>query len=165
MTHALQQGTADHRRNYRRREAAAYVREKHNVPCAAATLATLASRGGGPCFCLFGRIPIYSEEDLDAWVEARMGAPVRSTSEARSAPREPHRKMPIPSTAPSNASRSTRAEDLTASVQPADNVPAPGEPADKVGCIMTETGAATTSAPLTRIGDRRRAAASGGLVT
>ena len=83
MNHVLQQETSGRRRNYRRREAAAYVREKHNVPCSEATLATLASRGGGPCYCLFGRIPIYSEEGRDAWVEARMGAPVRSTSEAR----------------------------------------------------------------------------------
>ena len=73
MTHALQQGAADHPRNHRRREAAAYVREKHNVPCTEATLATLACRGGGPRFYLFGRIPIYNEEDLDAWVERSTG--------------------------------------------------------------------------------------------
>jgi hypothetical protein len=83
MDHALQLETAGRRRNYRRREAAAYIREKHNLPCTAATLATLASRSGGPPFYLFGRIPIYSEEGLDAWVKARMGEPVRSTSEAR----------------------------------------------------------------------------------
>jgi hypothetical protein len=130
MTHALQQGMADHR-NYRRREAAAYVREKHNVPCTEATLATLACRGGGPCFCLFGRIPIYSEKDLDAWVEARMGAPVRSTSEARSAPRD--RKMPTPSTAPAKRSRSKGPKASQPGSRAADNVPAPGEPAQKAG--------------------------------
>jgi hypothetical protein len=82
MTHALQQETAG-RRNYRRHEAAAYIREKYNVPCTTATLATIFSRGRGPRAFLFGRIPIYPEEGLDEWVEARMGAPVRSTSEAR----------------------------------------------------------------------------------
>jgi hypothetical protein len=84
MTHALQQGTANHRRNYRRRQAAAYVREEHNVPCTESTLATKACRGGGPRFYLLGKIPIYNEEDLDSWVSDRLGAPVGSTSEARS---------------------------------------------------------------------------------
>ena len=84
MTHALQLEAAGRRPRHRRRGAAAYVREKHNVPCAEATLATLATRGGGPPFFLFGRIPIYPEEGLDEWVEQRLGAPVRSSSEARS---------------------------------------------------------------------------------
>jgi hypothetical protein len=83
MTHALQQETAG-RRNYRRHEAAAYIRDKYNVPCTTATLATIFCRGRGPRAFLFGRIPIYPEEGLDEWVEARLGAPVRSTSEARS---------------------------------------------------------------------------------
>ena len=84
MTHALQLEAAGRRPRHRRRGAATYVREKHNVPCAEATLATLATRGGGPPFFLFGRIPIYPEEGLDEWVEQRLGAPVRSSSEARS---------------------------------------------------------------------------------
>jgi hypothetical protein len=104
MNHILQQEPAGHRRNYRRREAAAYVREKHNVPCTEATLATLATRGGGPCFRRFGKIPIYPEEGLDSWVEARMGAPVRSTSEARGVPREPNRTVAMPPTLPAEPS-------------------------------------------------------------
>jgi hypothetical protein len=121
---------ADQQKNYRRREAAAYVREKHNLPCAAATLASLATRGGGPSYRLFGRVPIYSEEDLDAWVEARMGEPVRSTSEARGASREPHRKTPTPSTAPAKRARSAKPK--SSQLAPAaDNVPAPGESAEK----------------------------------
>ena len=83
MTDALQQSTADRKRGYRRREAAAYVREKHNVPCAEASLATLACRGGGPSYHLFGRVPLYFEADLDAWVKARLGESVGSASEAR----------------------------------------------------------------------------------
>jgi hypothetical protein len=108
MTHALQQGMADHRRKHRRREAATYVREKHNAPCTGATLATLASRGGGPRFYLWGRIPIYSEEDLDAWVEARMGAPVRSTSESRARSLEAHRTVAAPLMSPAEWSRSAK---------------------------------------------------------
>jgi hypothetical protein len=124
MTHALQQGAADRRRNYRRREAAAYIREKHNVPCAETTLATLASRGGGPCFYLFGKIPIYPEEGLDSWVEARMGAPVRSTSEARGVPREPHRKAPTASTTPAEPSRLGKPSKTSLPASAAANVPA-----------------------------------------
>jgi hypothetical protein len=84
MTQVLQPETATQQRKHRRREAAAYVREKHSVPCTEATLATLASRGGGPRFYLFEKIPIYNEGDLDCWVKERLGEPVRSTSEARS---------------------------------------------------------------------------------
>ena len=116
MTHALQQGAANHPRKHRRRGAAAYVREEHNVPCTEATLATLACRGGGLMFYLFGRIPIYSAEDLDAWVEARMGEPVRSTSEARNTLREPHRKMRTPSIGAGEVVAVEGAEGFAASV-------------------------------------------------
>ncbi len=37
--------------------------------------------GGGPVFRKAGRTPLYTPADLDAWAEARIGAPVRSTSE------------------------------------------------------------------------------------
>jgi hypothetical protein len=93
MNHALQQETTGDPRKYRRREAAAYIRGKHNVPCTEATLATLASRGGGPSFYLFGRIPIYTDQGLDSWVKERMGEPVRSTSESRARPRAAHRTV------------------------------------------------------------------------
>jgi|HubBroStandDraft_2_1064218.scaffolds.fasta_scaffold782920_1 hypothetical protein len=85
MTNAPQQEKAGCQRRYRRREAAAYIREKYKVPCAEATLTTKACRGGGPRFSMFGRVPIYAEEDLDTWVEAELGEPVRNTSEARAA--------------------------------------------------------------------------------
>jgi hypothetical protein len=151
---------ADQQKNYRRREAAAYVREKHNLPCAAATLASLATRGGGPSYRLFGRVPIYRKEDLDAWVEARMGEPVRSTSEARGASGEPHRKTPIPSTAPSNGSRSAKPK--TSPPSAADNV---GGSADKAAASVTETGAATTNVPVNPRWRSAKGRASGGVVT
>jgi hypothetical protein len=123
MDHALQQERAHRGRNHRRREAAAYVREKYNVPCTEATLATIASRGGGPCFSLFGRTPIYSETDLDSWVEARMGSPVRSTSEARGVRRESDRKVPIPSTTRAELLRSAKPLKTLQSASAADKVP------------------------------------------
>jgi hypothetical protein len=72
---------AEPRHFKRRREAAAYVRDSYKQPCAAATLATYASRGGGPRFYKAGNAAIYDLKDLDAWALARMGAPVENTSQ------------------------------------------------------------------------------------
>lgn len=49
---------------------------------AAATLATMATRGGGPPFRAFGRVPLYRWADALAWAESRLSAPLCSTSEA-----------------------------------------------------------------------------------
>ena len=46
-----------------------------------ATLATKASRGGGPPFRHFGRVPIYRWGDSLAWARSRLGPVVASTSE------------------------------------------------------------------------------------
>ena len=51
-------------------------------PVAEATLATMATRGGGPPYRLFGRKPIYRWGDALEWATGRMSHPVRSTSEA-----------------------------------------------------------------------------------
>jgi hypothetical protein len=51
-------------------------------PVAPATLATMATRGGGPPFQLFGRIPLYRWGDALAWAQSRLSAPRGSTSEA-----------------------------------------------------------------------------------
>jgi hypothetical protein len=67
----------------RRRAAAEYLRERRGVPCSEKTLAKLACIGGGPIYRLFGRIPLYSIADLDAYAEAKLSKPVRSTSEYR----------------------------------------------------------------------------------
>jgi hypothetical protein len=66
--------------NMRRADAARYVRENHGIPCAAATLAKLASVGGGPAFRRAGRFPIYARDDLDAWARSRLSERVHSTS-------------------------------------------------------------------------------------
>lgn len=46
------------------------------------TLATKATRGGGPQFRRFGRVPLYRWGDCLDWAHARLSAPMRSTSEA-----------------------------------------------------------------------------------
>ncbi len=48
---------------------------------APSTLATTASRGGGPPFQLYGRIPLYRWGDSLAWARSRLTKPIRTTSE------------------------------------------------------------------------------------
>jgi hypothetical protein len=71
------------RRWHRRPQAAKHVQEKHNQPLAETTLATMATRGGGPPFHKVGSVVLYAEDDLDAWAIERLGRAVRSTSELR----------------------------------------------------------------------------------
>jgi hypothetical protein len=54
-------------------------------PTAYATLATLATRGGGPPFAKFGPRVIYRWQDLLDWARARTTRPARSTSELSAA--------------------------------------------------------------------------------
>jgi hypothetical protein len=63
-----------------RRQSAAALTEA-GYPTSAATLATLASRGGGPVFRHYGARVLYRWGDLIEWAEARLGPPIRSTSE------------------------------------------------------------------------------------
>jgi hypothetical protein len=49
------------------------------------TLATKATRGGGPPYRLFGRVPLYRWGDALAWAESRCTAPRASTSEGDTA--------------------------------------------------------------------------------
>ena len=51
-------------------------------PCSDKTLATKATRGGGPPYRLFGRVPLYRWGDAIAWAEGKMSAPRCSTSDA-----------------------------------------------------------------------------------
>ncbi len=51
-------------------------------PVADKSLATMATRGGGPPYQLFGRRPLYRWRDALAWAEARLSEPRCSTSEA-----------------------------------------------------------------------------------
>lgn len=66
----------------RRKEAAAYIRDRYGIPCAESTLAKLAVIGGGPEITYCGRFPCHTEAALDAWTESRMSK-ARTTSERR----------------------------------------------------------------------------------
>ena len=50
-------------------------------PVKAKTLATKATRGGGPRYCRFGPRVLYRWNDALAWAEGRLTAPHCSTSE------------------------------------------------------------------------------------
>ncbi len=50
-------------------------------PTSAATLATLATRGGGPPYQLYGRRPLYRLRDLLVWAEGKLSPPRHSSSE------------------------------------------------------------------------------------
>ena len=65
-----------------RRDATAEALTALGFQTKAATLATKATRGGGPPFRSFGRIPLYRWGDALAWAEARLSPPRCSTSEA-----------------------------------------------------------------------------------
>ena len=64
------------------RKATAEALNAAGYPVRPATLATKASRGGGPPFRRFGRIPLYRWGDTLDWAQSRLSAPMRSTSEA-----------------------------------------------------------------------------------
>jgi hypothetical protein len=60
-----------------RQEATAYLR-KNGLTCGNFLLAQLAMTGEGPQFRYWGRRPIYTEDDLDVWIESRLSAPISS---------------------------------------------------------------------------------------
>jgi hypothetical protein len=63
-----------------RRRQTAEALNARGYPVTEATLATKATRGGGPPYRTFGRIPLYRWGDALAWAEARLSAPRCSTS-------------------------------------------------------------------------------------
>ncbi len=67
------------------RRAAAAALTAAGFPTAGASLATLASRGGGPVYRRYGPRALYRWGDLIQWAESRLTAPRRSTSEADAA--------------------------------------------------------------------------------
>ena len=67
-----------------RRAAADFLAER-GFPCTPATLATLASRGGGPPFTKFGPRALYRPRDLIAWAQGKLSSPRLSTSKADAA--------------------------------------------------------------------------------
>ncbi|MGO9432559.1 hypothetical protein [Rhodoblastus sp.] len=51
-------------------------------PISHSTLASMATRGGGPLFQHWGSKPIYAWAEAVAWAEARISRPVTTTAEA-----------------------------------------------------------------------------------
>jgi hypothetical protein len=70
----------DDERRLSRKEAAEFLTNL-GYKTASATLAKLASVGGGPLFESFGRKPLYRSTDLLEWAQARSSGPRRSTSD------------------------------------------------------------------------------------
>lgn len=54
-------------------------------PISPSTLASKATRGGGPPFARFGRIAVYRWGDALAWAEARTSQPAATAAEQREA--------------------------------------------------------------------------------
>ena len=66
-----------------RRQLSAALKEL-GISIAHTTLATKATRGDGPPFHKFGSSALYRWSEVQEWVEARLSAPRKSTSEGRS---------------------------------------------------------------------------------
>lgn len=66
----------------RRWEASEYLKLAHGIELAPATLAKLASVGGGPPYHKSNRTPLYPVRELNAWAADRLGGLVRSSSDA-----------------------------------------------------------------------------------
>jgi hypothetical protein len=64
------------------RDAVAAALKAAGFPVSAATLATKATRGGGPPYRLFGRRPLYRWGDALDWANGLLSAPAANTSEA-----------------------------------------------------------------------------------
>ena len=64
------------------RSATAAALTAAGFPVRAATLATKATRGGGPKFQRFGARPLYKWGDALQWAQSRLSRPIGSTSEA-----------------------------------------------------------------------------------
>jgi hypothetical protein len=63
------------------RDALATALTEAGFPISGATLATKATRGGGPPYRLFGRRPLYEWGPSLAWALGRLSAPASSSSE------------------------------------------------------------------------------------
>jgi hypothetical protein len=64
------------------RDATAAALTAAGFPVKSKTLATKATRGGGPPFRRFGAKPLYRWGDALNWAESRLSPPMRSTAEA-----------------------------------------------------------------------------------
>jgi hypothetical protein len=63
------------------REKTADILTAAGYPVSAATLATKATRGGGPSYQLFGRKPLYRWGEALRWAQSKLSPPRVSASE------------------------------------------------------------------------------------
>jgi hypothetical protein len=68
-------------KNHQTTQASSYLKEQHGITCAPRTLQDMRASGVGPRYVRDGNRVLYPEPELDAWANARLGKPVRSTSE------------------------------------------------------------------------------------
>jgi hypothetical protein len=66
-----------------RRPACAEALTKAGYPVRTATLATYATRGGGPPYRKFGRMVLYRWDETLAWAAGRLSKPIHSTSDVQ----------------------------------------------------------------------------------
>src|SRR5258708_21554888 len=66
-----------------RRDGVAEGLQSLGYPISAKTLATMACRGGGPPYEVFGRIPLYRRGLSRAWAQSRLASPARSTAKSQ----------------------------------------------------------------------------------
>jgi hypothetical protein len=67
--------------NLRTDQAARYLQEQSGGAYTPSTLTTYRCRGGGPRYRLLSRFPVYSTDDLDAWLAERTSEPVTRNAE------------------------------------------------------------------------------------
>ena len=109
-----------------RKQATEYLRERGVTvgkgvtvhPVSNGYLRSVAAAGTGPQFRYLGLHPVYTKEDLDAWIEARRGSRLEAFLQHKrlplgpltrtSRPRRP-RKQPAPPSLSERASREERA--------------------------------------------------------
>jgi hypothetical protein len=77
------------------RSAAAAALNATGYPISSDTLATMASRGGGPQFSKWGSRALYRWRDVLEWAESRLSEPIRSTSESDSCRLAEHSSRPV----------------------------------------------------------------------
>ena len=69
-----------------RHEASVYLKATWGIDRKPSTLAKYASVGGGPKFEYAGRIPIYPQDELDAWARLILSPLCSSTADRPSEP-------------------------------------------------------------------------------
>jgi hypothetical protein len=79
---------------YRNRKLATVYLRENGIPCGGDLLAQLAVAGEGPPFRYWGRQTIYTEDDLDAWIESKLCSHRKALWPPL--PSRPHRKADEP---------------------------------------------------------------------